>query len=116
MGGPRRAHTDRNAKVRDRLYEFFFIDTLAATEEFLKTLRLSDCQSRRRYGVAEPYEKLKAFTRGQTITQDSMQAFVGGLEGIPKEAKEDLARLTPATYTGNAAQQAQGLLAQIEKL
>ncbi|GFR43991.1 hypothetical protein Agub_g5137, partial [Astrephomene gubernaculifera] len=60
----------------------------------------------RRYGVPEPYEKLKAFTRGQRVTQDSMRTFVAGLDGLPAEAVEALQALTPATYIGNAAQQA----------
>lgn len=60
----------------------------------------------RRYGVPEPYEKLKAFTRGQRVTQESMQSFVEGLDGLPNEAKQVLKQLTPATYIGNAAQQA----------
>ena len=63
----------------------------------------------RRYGVEEPYEKLKAFTRGQRVTQQSMQAFVEGLDGLPQEAKEALKRLTPGTYIGNAVAQAKGL-------
>ena len=57
----------------------------------------------RRYGVAEPYEKLKALTRGQKITREGMQAFVAGLD-IPAAAKADLLRLTPATYVGKAAE------------
>ena len=63
----------------------------------------------RRYGVPEPYEKLKAFTRGQRVTQQSMQAFVEGLDGLPEVAKESLKRLTPANYIGNTAAQAKGL-------
>ncbi|BDA50647.1 Adenylosuccinate lyase [Coccomyxa sp. Obi] len=60
----------------------------------------------RRYGVEEPYEKLKAFTRGQAVTQESMREFVAGVDGLPEHAKAELAQLTPATYTGNAATQA----------
>lgn len=40
-----------------------------------------------RYGVPEPYEKLKAFTRGQKVTQQSMQEFVETLDGLPADAK-----------------------------
>lgn len=40
-----------------------------------------------RYGVPEPYEKLKAFTRGQKVTQQSMQEFVETLDGLPAHAK-----------------------------
>ncbi|GIL62802.1 hypothetical protein Vafri_16971 [Volvox africanus] len=63
----------------------------------------------RRYGVPEPYEKLKAFTRGQRVTQESMMAFVDGIEGLPEPAKEQLKKLTPANYIGNAAEQAANL-------
>ncbi len=59
----------------------------------------------RRYGIEQPYEKLKALTRGQAITRESMQAFVEGLE-LPDEARDALLALTPATYAGNAAEQA----------
>ncbi|GBF90856.1 adenylosuccinate lyase [Raphidocelis subcapitata] len=63
----------------------------------------------RRYAVEEPYEKLKAFTRGQRVTQASMQQFVRDLDGVPPEAKEQLAALTPWTYIGNAPDQARAL-------
>ena len=65
----------------------------------------------RRYGVAEPYEKLKAFSRGVKVTSESMRSFVDGLEkeGVPKEARESLREMTPATYVGNAAAQASAL-------
>jgi adenylosuccinate lyase len=59
----------------------------------------------RRYGIEKPYEKLKELTRGQRIGQLELQAFVDGL-ALPAEAKQALRTLTPATYTGNAAQQA----------
>jgi adenylosuccinate lyase len=60
----------------------------------------------RRYGVPEPYEKLKELTRGQGgITRDSLHGFIRTL-AIPEEAKQRLLALTPATYTGNAAAQA----------
>eukprot|EP00252_Welwitschia_mirabilis_P000343 TRINITY_DN10370_c0_g1_i2.p1 TRINITY_DN10370_c0_g1~~TRINITY_DN10370_c0_g1_i2.p1 ORF type:complete len:431 (-),score=75.06 TRINITY_DN10370_c0_g1_i2:421-1713(-) len=55
----------------------------------------------RKHGVPEPYEKLKEFTRGQTMTRETMQAFVQELD-LPKEAKEQLLQLTPQTYTGAA--------------
>eukprot|EP00878_Enallax_costatus_P018462 GHUV01019434.1.p1 GENE.GHUV01019434.1~~GHUV01019434.1.p1 ORF type:complete len:332 (+),score=91.13 GHUV01019434.1:831-1826(+) len=63
----------------------------------------------RRYGVPEPYEKLKAFTRGQRVTQDSMQSFVAGLADLPDDVRAELQQLTPWTYVGNAAQQAKQL-------
>ncbi|MDD3449401.1 MAG: adenylosuccinate lyase, partial [Gammaproteobacteria bacterium] len=60
----------------------------------------------RRYGVEKPYERLKELTRGRGgIDRDSVQAFIRGLE-IPDAAKARLLELTPAAYTGNAAEQA----------
>jgi adenylosuccinate lyase len=57
----------------------------------------------RRYGVPEPYEKLKALTRGRKgITREALHAFVDGLD-LPPEAKAALKALTPATYLGLAA-------------
>lgn len=56
----------------------------------------------RRYGLPEPYEQLKALTRGQGITRDSMRAFIGGLV-LPEDAKQRLLTLTPASYTGLAS-------------
>jgi adenylosuccinate lyase len=62
----------------------------------------------RRYNVEEPYEKLKALTRGQTITRELMLQFVETLE-IPEEAKKILRGLTPANYIGNAVKQAKDI-------
>jgi len=62
----------------------------------------------RRYGIAEPYEKLKAFTRGKAITQDAMVEFVNSLD-LPESAKTDLLALTPSGYIGNADQQAKNI-------
>jgi adenylosuccinate lyase len=59
----------------------------------------------RRYGIEEPYEKLKKLTRGQRITQKELQAFIDTLE-IPEAAKASLKRLTPMSYIGNAVEQA----------
>ncbi|QKT04826.1 adenylosuccinate lyase [Ectothiorhodospiraceae bacterium 2226] len=60
----------------------------------------------RRYGVPEPYEKLKALTRGRGgIDQASLHAFIDTLE-IPDAEKTRLKELSPATYVGNAAAQA----------
>ncbi len=56
----------------------------------------------RRYGIAEPYEKLKAFTRGRAISGPQMAAFIDGL-AIPPEARARLLAMTPATYIGQAA-------------
>jgi adenylosuccinate lyase len=55
----------------------------------------------RRFGLPEPYEQLKALTRGQGITKDSMRAFIAGLD-LPADAKQALAELTPASYIGLA--------------
>lgn len=62
----------------------------------------------RRYGIEKPYEKLKALTRGKAITQEALAAFIDDL-AIPEDAKERLKALTPATYVGNAGQQARGV-------
>jgi len=62
----------------------------------------------RRYGIAEPYEKLKALTRGQAITEETLRSFIAGLE-IPEEARAALLALTPASYVGNAADQARAI-------
>ncbi|WP_330927305.1 adenylosuccinate lyase [Candidatus Sororendozoicomonas aggregata] len=60
----------------------------------------------RRYGIEEPYEKLKALTRGQGgISKESLSAFIDEL-ALPASEKHRLQSLTPATYTGNAEQQA----------
>jgi adenylosuccinate lyase len=60
----------------------------------------------RRYGVSEPYEKLKELTRGKNgINRASLHTFIRGLD-IPDDAKQRLLTLTPASYTGNAAAQA----------
>jgi adenylosuccinate lyase len=56
----------------------------------------------RRYGLPEPYEQLKALTRGQGITRESMRTFIAALD-LPAEARQRLLELTPATYTGLAA-------------
>lgn len=59
----------------------------------------------RRYGVAEPYEKLKALTRGNVMDKSTIHAFIDTLD-IPADAKSSLKALTPANYTGNAVDQA----------
>ncbi|KAK9061042.1 hypothetical protein SSX86_018222 [Deinandra increscens subsp. villosa] len=57
----------------------------------------------RRYGVEEPYEKLKELTRGRAVTKESITEFINRLE-IPMEAKTELLKLTPHNYVGVAAQ------------
>jgi adenylosuccinate lyase len=55
----------------------------------------------RRYGVPEPYEKLKELTRGQAVDQKLLHDFIQSLE-IPDDAKKQLLELTPSSYTGLA--------------
>jgi adenylosuccinate lyase len=62
----------------------------------------------RRFGIEQPYEKLKAFTRGKAITKDMMIEFVDSLE-LPQAEKDALKALTPAAYVGNAADQAKAI-------
>lgn len=62
----------------------------------------------RRYNIEQAYEKLKALTRGQAINQQTMTEFVNSLE-IPQEAKQILLDMTPATYIGNAVDQARSI-------
>jgi adenylosuccinate lyase len=57
----------------------------------------------RRYGIPEPYEKLKALTRDQAVTKELLQEFVSTLD-IPDDEKKRLLELTPDTYTGLAAE------------
>jgi adenylosuccinate lyase len=57
----------------------------------------------RRYGVPNPYEQLKALTRGRGITREALHEFVRSLE-IPEAARDELLALTPATYVGKAAE------------
>jgi adenylosuccinate lyase len=59
----------------------------------------------RRYGIEKPYEKLKDLTRGQRIGAAELRTFVDALD-MPEEAKEALRQLTPASYIGNAIDQA----------
>jgi len=59
----------------------------------------------RRYGIPEPYEKLKELTRGKgEVSADDLHRFIRSLE-LPAEARDRLLALTPAEYTGNAEQQ-----------
>ena len=72
----------------------------------------------RRYNVEKPYEKLKALTRGQAMTREMMVNFVNGDEllQVPADERARLAELTPATYTGNAAEQAKKINDLISKI
>ncbi len=62
----------------------------------------------RRYGIEQPYEKLKALTRGQKIDAEAVRKFVEALD-IPESAKRELIDLTPAGYIGNAIEQAESI-------
>ena len=62
----------------------------------------------RRYGIESPYEKLKELTRGRTIDQTTIKAFVDTLD-MPEQAKAELKALTPSTYIGNAIAQAKAI-------
>ncbi|MBS0218756.1 MAG: adenylosuccinate lyase [Proteobacteria bacterium] len=57
----------------------------------------------RRHGLPEPYEQLKALTRGQGITRESLRAFIAQLD-LPADARQRLMELTPAGYIGVAAE------------
>jgi adenylosuccinate lyase len=57
----------------------------------------------RRFGLPQPYEQLKKFTRGEAMTQELMRGFIEGLE-IPQAEKDRLLAMTPGSYTGKAAE------------
>ena len=57
----------------------------------------------RRYGVPEPYEKLKELTSGRAVTKESITEFIKGLD-LPEEAKTNLLKLTPHSYVGAAVE------------
>jgi adenylosuccinate lyase len=62
----------------------------------------------RRHGLPEPYEQLKRYTRGKKVGKEALRAFVQGLK-LPEKEKKRLLALTPADYTGDAAEQARSL-------
>ena len=62
----------------------------------------------RLYGIENPYEQLKALTRGKAINPEILAEFVQTLD-IPDSAKQRLLKLTPGAYTGNAAEMAHSL-------
>jgi adenylosuccinate lyase len=57
----------------------------------------------RRYGLPQPYEQLKKFTRGEAMTRELMQGFIAKLD-IPEADKQRLLAMTPGSYTGKAAE------------
>ena len=62
----------------------------------------------RRYGIENPYEKLKELTRGKAITQEAFQQFINTLD-MPEDARNNLLKLTPHNYIGNAIEQTKKL-------
>ncbi|CQR28098.1 adenylosuccinate lyase [Thiomonas arsenitoxydans] len=64
----------------------------------------------RRHGLPSPYEQLKELTRGKAITADSMRGFIKGLN-LPEDDRQRLLAMTPASYTGLAAELAKRLAA-----
>lgn len=62
----------------------------------------------RRYGVENPYEKLKELTRGHKVNAESLKQFIQSLD-IPEPEKQRLLTLTPHNYIGNAISQAKKL-------
>ena len=59
----------------------------------------------RRYGIENPYEKLKEITRGKTISREDLHRLINSVD-LPDDAREHLLKLTPQTYIGNAVAQA----------
>src|SRR5690606_12751764 len=55
----------------------------------------------RRHGLSQPYEQLKALTRGHGINRQAMRDFIAGLD-LPTEARQRLLDMTPGSYTGHA--------------
>jgi len=62
----------------------------------------------RRYGVENPYEQLKALTRGKSVDEAALHQFIEALK-IPAEVKTELKKLKPETYLGNAVHQAKNI-------
>ena len=62
----------------------------------------------RRYGIEQPYEKLKALTRGKRVDGPAMAAFIDTLE-LPDAVKVELKAMSPASYIGNAIAQAKAV-------
>ena len=66
----------------------------------------------RKYGIEEPYEKLKALTRGESLTKARVESMIEEL-GLPDSARQQIRDLTPQTYTGDAEQLAHRLLNEL---
>ena len=63
----------------------------------------------RKYGIEEPYEKLKKITRGQSLDKARVESMIEEL-GLPEEAREQIRALTPANYIGVAERLVEQLL------
>ncbi len=63
----------------------------------------------RRYGIEQPYEKLKALTRGKRVDAEQLAVFIDTLS-LPEPVKKQLKELTPASYIGYAKQLAEEIL------
>jgi adenylosuccinate lyase len=63
----------------------------------------------RRYGIPEPYEKLKEMTRGQAVTKESIRRFIESLD-LPEDVRSSLLELTPHTYIGEAEKLARDIV------
>jgi len=57
----------------------------------------------RRHGLPDPYEQLKALTRGKRVDGEAMRAFIRSL-ALPESDRKRLLELTPARYIGKAAE------------
>jgi adenylosuccinate lyase len=64
----------------------------------------------RRHALPQPYEQLKAFTRGKPMTRDMMQGFIASTD-LPQAEKDRLLAMTPGSYIGQAIVLAQGISA-----
>jgi adenylosuccinate lyase len=62
----------------------------------------------RRYGLPEPYEQLKRYTRGKKVGKEALQSFIQSVK-LPEKEKQRLLALTPGDYTGDAADQARSV-------
>ena len=56
----------------------------------------------RKYGVSEPYEKLKQLTRGKKLDETNIKKIIQGLD-LPAELEKQLLALRPESYTGKAS-------------
>ena len=62
----------------------------------------------RRYGIENPYEKLKEITRGKAVSRDDLHRLITSVD-LPDDARERLLKLTPQSYIGNAVAQAKDI-------